>query len=87
MKMVNVGFGNALSAERVVAVISAEAAPTKRMIQAARDSGKAIDATAGRKTRTVVVTDSGHIVLSALQPETITARLDQEDAIDPRRTP
>ncbi len=79
--MVNVGFGNSLSARRVVAVVSAEAAPTKRMIQAAKDSGRAIDATAGRKTRTVVVTDSDHIVLSALQPETITSRLEQDDAI------
>jgi hypothetical protein len=80
MKILNVGFGNAVAAQRVVAVISAEAAPTKRMIQAAKDSGKAIDATAGRKTRTVIITDSDHVILSALQPETLTARLEQEDA-------
>jgi len=80
MKILNVGFGNAVAAQRVVAVISAEAAPTKRMIQAAKDSGKAIDGTAGRKTRTVIITDSDHVILSALQPETLTARLEQEDA-------
>ena len=80
MKILNVGFGNAVAAQRVVAVISAEAAPTKRMIQAAKDSGKAIDATAGRKTRTVIITDSDHVILSALQPETLTARLEQGDA-------
>ena len=80
MKILNVGFGNAVAAQRVIAVISAEAAPTKRMIQAAKDSGKAIDATAGRKTRTVIITDSDHVILSALQPETLTARLEQEDA-------
>ena len=80
MKILNVGFGNAVAAQRIVAVISAEAAPTKRMIQAAKDSGKAIDGTAGRKTRTVIITDSDHVILSALQPETLTARLEQEDA-------
>ena len=80
MKILNVGFGNAVAAQRVVAVISAEAAPTERMIQAAKDSGKAIDGTAGRKTRTVIITDSDHVILSALQPETLTARLEQEDA-------
>ena len=80
MKILNVGFGNAVAAQRVVAVISAEAAPTKRMIQAAKDSGKAIDGTAGRKTRTVIITDSDHVILSALQPETLTARLEQENA-------
>ena len=74
MKLVNVGFGNMVSAQRLVAVIGPESAPVKRMIQEARGGGILIDATYGRKTRAVWVMDSGHIVLSALQPETVAAR-------------
>ena len=79
MKLVNVGFGNTVAAGRVLAVISADAAPSRRMIQAGRDQGTAIDATAGRKTHAVLVLDTGHVVLSALQPETISARLMTDD--------
>lgn len=74
MKLVNVGFGNLISAQRLVAVIGPESAPVKRMVQEARGTGILIDATYGRKTRAVLVMDSGHIVLSALQPETVAAR-------------
>ena len=75
MKLVNVGFGNLISAQRLVAVIGPESAPVKRMVQEARGTGILIDATYGRKTRAVLVMDSGHIVLSALQPETVSNRL------------
>ncbi len=68
MKLVDIGFGNAVSAHRVIAVVDPDSAPIKRMIQDARDGGSLIDATYGRKTRSVIVTDSGHIVLSALSP-------------------
>lgn len=75
MKLLNAGFGNTVAAGRVLAIVSADAAPTRRMIQSARDAGTAIDVTAGRKTRSVLVMDTGHLVLSALQPETLSARL------------
>ena len=74
MKLLNIGFGNAVSMERIIAIISPDSAPVKRMIQDAKDRGILIDATYGRKTRTVVVTDSGHIILSGLQTDTITGR-------------
>ena len=74
MKLLNIGFGNLVACERVVSVISPDSAPVKRMIQEARDSGHVVDATAGRRTRAVLVTDSGHIILSAILPETIAAR-------------
>lgn len=80
MKLINIGFGNIVSANRVVAVISPESAPIKRVIQEARDSNILIDATYGRKTRAVVIVDSGHIILSAVQPETVAGRL--EDKVD-----
>ena len=74
MKLLNIGFGNAVAMERIIAIISPDSAPVKRMISDARDRGILIDATYGRKTRTVVVTDSGHIILSGLQTDTITGR-------------
>ncbi len=74
MKLLNIGFGNAVSMERIIAIISPDSAPVKRMIQDAKERGILIDATYGRKTRTVVVTDSGHIILSGLQTDTITGR-------------
>ena len=77
MIVLNVGFGNVVSAEKVIAIVSPEAAPIKRMIQESKDDKTAIDATCGRKTRAVIVMDSGHIVLSALQPETLSSRLDK----------
>ena len=75
MRLVNIGFGNMISAQRLISVIGPDSAPVKRMIQEAREAGSLIDATYGRRTRAVLVMDSGHIVLSALQPETLSARL------------
>ncbi len=75
MKLINIGFGNMVSAGRLIAVVSPESAPIKRMIQEARDRGVLIDATYGRRTRAVLIMDSDHIVLSALQPETVAGRL------------
>ena len=75
MRIVNIGFGNMISASRLITIVSPESAPIKRIIQEARDRGLLIDATYGRRTRAVVVTDSGHILLSAVQPETVANRL------------
>lgn len=68
MQLINIGFGNIVSANRIVAIVSPDSAPIKRMVQEAKDNGSAIDATYGRRTRAVVIMDSGHIVLSAVQP-------------------
>ena len=81
IQLLNIGFGNMVSANRVMAIISPESAPIKRMVQDARDKGLLIDATYGRKTRAVLVMDSGQIVLSAIQPETVAHRLVQHDGI------
>lgn len=75
LTLVNVGFDNAVSAERVIAVVSADPSPIKRLREAASRHQKLIDATNGRKTRTVIITDSDHVVLSSLQPETVAQRL------------
>ncbi len=75
MKLINIGFGNMISAGRLVAVVSPDSAPIKRMVQEARERGNLIDASYGRRTRAVLITDSDHIVLSALQPETVAGRL------------
>ena len=75
MKLINIGFGNMISAGRLIAIVSPESAPIKRMVQEARDRGVLIDATYGRRTRAVLIMDSDHIVLSALQPETVGGRL------------
>ena len=77
MKLVNIGYGNMMAAERLIAVVSPEAAPIRRMIQDARDNGRVIDATCGHKTRAVIVTDSEHVILSPLLPETVAARIDE----------
>ncbi len=79
MKLINIGFGNIVPAEKVVAIISPESAPIKRVMHEADERGKLINATYGRRTRAVIVTSSDHIILSALQPETISNRLAQED--------
>jgi hypothetical protein len=76
MKLVNIGYGNMAASGRMVAVVSPDAAPVRRMIQDARDSGRVIDATCGHKTRSVIVTDSEHIILSPLLPETVASRFD-----------
>ena len=75
IKLVNIGFGNIVAANRIISIISPESAPIKRIIQEARDKGMLVDATSGRRTRAVVVVDSGHIILSAVQPETVANRL------------
>lgn len=80
MKLINIGFGNMVSANRLIAIVSPESAPIKRIIQDARDKGTLIDATYGRRTRAVLVTDSDHVILSAVQPETVANRLGDDDA-------
>lgn len=83
MKLVNVGFGSLVSAERLIAVVSSDSAPVKRMIQEARERGDLIDATYGRRTQAVLIMDSSHIILSALRPETLAARMgDRETESD-----
>ena len=77
MQLINIGFGNLAAAERIVALISPESSPIKRVVQEARERGNLIDASFGRKTKTVLFTDSGHVILSALPPETLGGRLDQ----------
>jgi regulator of extracellular matrix RemA (YlzA/DUF370 family) len=75
MKLVNIGFGNMVSANRMIAIVSPESAPIKRIIQDAKDRGTLIDATYGRRTRAVLVMDSDHVILSAVQPETVANRM------------
>lgn len=79
MQLINIGFGNIVSANRIISIVSPESAPIKRLVQEAKDKGVAIDATYGRRTRAVIVMDSGHVVLSAVQPETVAGRLDKDD--------
>jgi regulator of extracellular matrix RemA (YlzA/DUF370 family) len=79
MKLINIGFGNMVSASRLIAIVSPESAPIKRIIQDARDKGVLIDATYGRRTRAVIVMDSDHVVLSAVQPETVANRLSYQE--------
>ncbi len=81
-KLLNIGFGNMVAANRLIAIISPESAPIKRMIQDARDKNILIDATYGRKTRAVLIMDSGQIVLSAIQPETVSHRIVQQDVTE-----
>lgn len=76
MKFINVGFGNMVAADRVIALASPDSAPVKRLVQDAKDDGRAIDVTCGRRTRSVIITDSEHVILSAIQTETIANRLD-----------
>ena len=82
MQLINIGFGNLVAANRIVSVVSPDSAPIKRMIQDARDKGKLIDASFGRKSRAVIFTDSDHIILSALAPETVNSRLSEEEKAD-----
>lgn len=84
MKLINIGFGNMVAAGRLVAIVSPESAPIKRIIQDAKERGALIDATYGRRTRAVLITDSDHVILSAVQPETVANRLmdDSEEELD-----
>ncbi len=77
-KFINIGFGNLINVDKIVTVTSPEAAPIKRMVQAAKDNGNAVDATCGRRTKSVIVTDSGHVVLAAITSETIINRVNNE---------
>ena len=79
MQLINIGFGNIVVAERIVGIISPESAPVKRLLQNTKDN-EVIDATYGRKTRSILIMDSGHLIMAAVQPETIAARLDKNDS-------
>ena len=79
MKLINIGFGNMVSASRVLAIVSPESAPIKRIISDVRERGQLVDATYGRRTRAVIIMDSGHVILSALQPETVAGRAGRPD--------
>ena len=78
MKLINIGFGNMVNADRVIAVVSPDSAPIKRIVQDARDKGAAIDATYGRRTRAVIITESDHVVLSSFEPEEVLGRFEKE---------
>jgi regulator of extracellular matrix RemA (YlzA/DUF370 family) len=86
IKLINIGFGNIVSANRIISVVSPESAPIKRLIQESRDKGLLIDATYGRRTRAVIITDSQHIILTPVQPETVGNRFnnkeDKEEIVD-----
>ncbi|MBP3464474.1 MAG: extracellular matrix/biofilm regulator RemA [Clostridia bacterium] len=79
MQLINIGFGNIVSANRIISIVSPDSAPIKRLVQEAKDSKMAIDATYGRRTRAVLIMDSGHVILSAVQPETVAGRLDKDE--------
>ncbi|MBA2133555.1 extracellular matrix/biofilm regulator RemA [Capillibacterium thermochitinicola] len=80
IKLINIGFGNMVAANRIVAIVSPESAPIKRIIQESRERGTLIDATYGRRTRAVIIVDSLHVILSAVQPETVAHRLNSKEA-------
>ena len=82
MKLINIGFGNVISQARLVAIVSPESAPIKRIITEARERGNLIDATYGRRTRAVIIMDSGHVILSAIQPETVAGRVSSKQGED-----
>ena len=86
MKFINIGFGNMVAVDRMVALVSPESAPIKRLVQDAKDSGRTIDVTCGRHTRAVIITDSEHVILSAIQAETIANRL-ENDALEDEEDP
>ena len=82
MKFINIGFGNMVASERIVTIVSPDSAPVKRLVQDAKDAGRVIDVSCGRRTRAVIITDSEHVILSAIQSETIANRLDSTDTED-----
>ncbi len=82
MQLINIGFGNFVSANRMIAIVSPESAPIKRIVQEAKENGNAVDATYGRRTRAVLIMDSGHIILSAVQPETVAGRLEKDEEVE-----
>ncbi len=82
MKLVNIGFGNCVNTDRIIAIVGPESAPIKRIVQDCKEKGTLIDASQGRKTRTVILTDSDHVILSYLQPETLTHRINGEEEVE-----
>ena len=82
MRFINIGFGNMVSVDRIVTIVSPDSAPIKRLVQDAKDNGRVIDVSCGRRTRSVIVTDSEHVILSAVQSETIANRLDSSESDD-----
>ena len=87
MKFINIGFGNMVSAGRIVAIASPDSEPIKRLVRDAKEEGRVIDVSCGRRTRAVIITDSDHVILSAIQAETITNRLASDDAADDEEEP
>ncbi len=85
MRLINIGFGNMVSLDRLIAIVSPDSAPIKRIIQEARDRGMLIDASYGRRTRSVIVMDTDHIILSAIQPETVAGRLNEKNAAEDQK--
>ncbi|MBM7647187.1 regulator of extracellular matrix RemA (YlzA/DUF370 family) [Bacillus ectoiniformans] len=81
IRLINIGFGNIVSANRIISIVSPESAPIKRLVQEARDRGALIDATYGRRTRAVIMTDSDHVILSAVQPETVAQRIVSKEEV------
>ena len=79
MRFVNIGFGNIVSTERIISIVSSDSAPLKRIVQEAKDEKKAVDVTFGRRTRSIIIMDSGHVILSAVQPETVASRLENKE--------
>ena len=86
MKFINVGYNNMVSAEKIVALVSFDSAPSKRLVQDSKDSGRAIDCTGGRKTKSVVIMNSGHVILSSIDSEKLASRISDEDAEDAENT-
>ncbi len=82
MKFINIGFGNMVASDRIITIVSPDSAPIKRLVQDAKDEGRVIDVSCGRRTRAVIITDSEHVILSAIQSETIANRLDSTDELD-----
>ncbi|MDO5557076.1 MAG: DUF370 domain-containing protein [Clostridia bacterium] len=82
MQLINIGFGNTVSANRIIAIVSPDAAPIKRLVQEVKEAGKVIDATCGRKTRAVIIMDSGNVVLSAIQSETVAGRVEKDEMVE-----
>lgn len=87
MKFINIGFGNMVASNRIVSIITPDSAPVKRLIQDAKDGGRVIDVSCGRRTRSVIITDSEHVILSAIQSETIANRLDSNGAAEEEDEP
>ena len=85
MKLINIGFGNMVSSKRLLAVVSPDSAPIKRLVQEAKDRAMVIDATYGRKTQSVIIMDTDHVVLSAIQPDVISARMNGREEVDPNK--